>query len=318
MCRSRNSGVPGCKARKGERNGRRIFVVGLAGRRDEADGTDGLKRGYRGLMVPAVMMFGLLVLTGCAGTSANGEWWEDMLRWDPNSFDRALHNAVWDLQTLVPAAGAAVFCTVDDFDQRVSRWAVEHNPIFGSEECARDTSDILKCVLGVEAIGTLAAATVVDDDPNSEAKRMVAEGLAWGATKGTTAALKCTINRTRPNGENRRSFPSGHTSEAFSFATLANRNLDYIGHKRKGLGKGLRRTLQVTNLVLVGGVAWGRVEGKKHYPSDVLAGAALGHFLTTLVHDYYVDVPEEAEADKFDFLIAGHKGGVVVQVAGSF
>ena len=34
---------------------------------------------------------------------------------------------------------------------------------------------------------------------------------------------------------------------------------------------------------LLVGVAWGRIEAGKHYPSDVLAGYALGHFLAALV-----------------------------------
>ena len=32
---------------------------------------------------------------------------------------------------------------------------------------------------------------------------------------------------------------------------------------------------------LAGATAWARVEGGVHYPSDVLAGAALGHFVTS-------------------------------------
>jgi hypothetical protein len=39
-----------------------------------------------------------------------------------------------------------------------------------------------------------------------------------------------------------------------------------------------------TNTVAVA-TAWARVEAEKHYPTDVLVGAALGHFLTAVIHD---------------------------------
>jgi membrane-associated phospholipid phosphatase len=38
---------------------------------------------------------------------------------------------------------------------------------------------------------------------------------------------------------------------------------------------------------MVAATAWGRIEGKKHYPSDVLAGAALGNFIGNFVTGLY-------------------------------
>ena len=35
--------------------------------------------------------------------------------------------------------------------------------------------------------------------------------------------------------------------------------------------------------------AWARIEAKKHYPSDVLAGMALGHFIGAFVNDAFLD-----------------------------
>ncbi|MHC4623358.1 MAG: phosphatase PAP2 family protein [Planctomycetota bacterium] len=267
-------------------------------------------------MVLAAVVSLSVILTGCAETSANGDLrWQDILPLDGERFGRAVHNAFWDMQTLVPAAGAVVFCTVDDFDERVSNWATKHNPVFGSEKAARDWSDNLRWALRAEAGTTLLIATLTDDDVASNIRRHVGEWGAWGATSAATDFLKDTVNRTRPDGSSRRSFPSGHTSEAFSLATLANRNLDYIDLESVYLPNKLRRPLQLANIGLAGGVAWGRVEGRKHWPSDVLAGAALGHFLTTLIHDYFVDPPE---ADKFHFLIVPHKAGAMVQLGFSF
>jgi len=58
---------------------------------------------------------------------------------DLDRISRAAHNALFDLNTLVPLTGALVFA-VDDFDEKVSDWAVKHTPIFGSAGDARDAS----------------------------------------------------------------------------------------------------------------------------------------------------------------------------------
>jgi membrane-associated phospholipid phosphatase len=50
---------------------------------------------------------------------------------------------------------------------------------------------------------------------------------------------------------------------------------------RLGLGAGIE--------TLAAGTAWARVEAGAHYPSDVLAGAALGRFVSVLLHDAFLD-----------------------------
>jgi hypothetical protein len=58
-------------------------------------------------------------------------------------FKQAGLNALKDPVTWAPAAGAALFA-VDDWDERVSDWAVDHHPLFGSTEGAIDASDRLR------------------------------------------------------------------------------------------------------------------------------------------------------------------------------
>lgn len=48
---------------------------------------------------------------------------------------------------------------------------------------------------------------------------------------------------------------------------------------------------------LASGVAWARLEGRHHYPSDVLAGAALGHFITAFIHDAFMNLPKDGSVD---------------------
>jgi membrane-associated phospholipid phosphatase len=77
-----------------------------------------------------------------------------------------------------------------------------------------------------------------------------------------TGALKYGIQRARPDGSDHLSFPSGHTSAAFTLATVASH---HYGWK-----------VGVPAYVLASGIGLSRIEMNKHYLSDVLAGAALG------------------------------------------
>jgi membrane-associated phospholipid phosphatase len=77
-----------------------------------------------------------------------------------------------------------------------------------------------------------------------------------------TGILKYSVERTRPDASNSLSFPSGHTSTAFSLATVASH---HYGWK-----------VGVPAYVLASGIGLSRIEKDKHYLSDVLAGATIG------------------------------------------
>jgi len=81
------------------------------------------------------------------------------------------------------------------------------------------------------------------------------------ATMLTTHFLKKTIDKNRPDGTNNNSFPSGHTSAAFSGATFI--------HMRYGL------KIAWPTYLLASFVGYSRIYAKKHYFEDVLAGAIL-------------------------------------------
>ena len=55
----------------------------------------------------------------------------------------------------------------------------------------------------------------------------------------------------------------------------------------------LRSVMDFGFFTLSAGTAWARVEGGVHYPSDVLAGAALGNFTAVLLHDLFLGPPGE-------------------------
>ena len=77
-----------------------------------------------------------------------------------------------------------------------------------------------------------------------------------------TSLLKYTVKRERPDGSDSLSFPSGHTSTAFSLAAVAS---SHYGWK-----------IGVPAYALATGIGLSRIEQDRHHLSDVIAGATLG------------------------------------------
>ena len=80
-----------------------------------------------------------------------------------------------------------------------------------------------------------------------------------------TELLKVAVGRERPNGENNKSFPSGHTSNSFTLAAVAER---HYGWK-----------VGVPAYTLASVVGASRIQQDKHYLSDVVGGATLGYIV---------------------------------------
>jgi hypothetical protein len=241
-----------------------------------------------------IVLWVMLALMGCmcgCGTLANGRGWgqDTFTTMRPSTIAQAAKRAFFNVGTLAPAAGAVVFAA-SGLDDDVTDWASEHTPLFGSIEGAQRASDALRAALQVEVLAS-ALATPSGTKPKewayAKAKGLGGELLALGATIGATELLKTATDRRRPDQKDSRSFPSGHASGAFAAATLANRNLKVLP-----LPVWAKQSLPIGNLVLASGVAWARVEGERHFPSDVLAGAALGHFLSAFIHDAVLGLPD--------------------------
>lgn len=81
-------------------------------------------------------------------------------------------------------------------------------------------------------------------------------------TQFVTFLIKESAQRTRPDGSNNLSFPSGHASAMFAVATVL--------QKRYGYKAGIPAYLLATYVGIT------RVKTQKHFPTDVIAGATLG------------------------------------------
>jgi hypothetical protein len=92
-------------------------------------------------------------------------------------------------------------------------------------------------------------------DAGRDLVRAQISGASWAYV------LKYSVNRTRPNGDPR-SFPSGHATASFATATVLQ---EHYGWK-----------LGIPFYAAAAYVGAERVTQKKHWPSDVVFGAALG------------------------------------------
>ena len=242
------------------------------------------------LRCPAILLLGLLA-TGCATSSPPQHRIRDAASWP--SGERLRQSCVTALKspgTWVPAVAAALV-TVDDWDQKISRWAVEETPAFGSPQSARDASDGLRTATHLAMIATSLAARE-EYTWEWRFQRLAVEQAGSLINIYTTDILKEATDRERPDGSDDASLPSAHASKAFNYAAFASRNLDFMD-----LGDGARRGLRIGFYTLAAGTAWARVEGEKHYPSDVLAGAALGHFMGLFLHDAFLGGNADATVD---------------------
>jgi len=77
----------------------------------------------------------------------------------------------------------------------------------------------------------------------------------------------------------------------------------------------LKPAVKAGNIVVASGVAWARVEAQRHYPSDVLAGAALAHFLTAFIHDAFLNLSED---DDVGFAVLPVEGGAAAMLSFRF
>ena len=184
-------------------------------------------------------------------------------------------NAADDFDMMI---GAGVV-SIDDWDREISQWAVENTPVFGSTDRAIEASDNLKTLTTVAMAGTALAVPNGDGAWEWKPERLVLEIGAVQLNNLLTSGLKSATGRERPDGSDDRSFPSGHSSQAWTRTTLACRNVDQVPSLANGWGVALKTSFRV----IAAGTSWARVEGGVHYPSDVIAGALLGALSAYLV-----------------------------------
>lgn len=201
----------------------------------------------------------------------------------------------------------AVVLRIDNWDQTISNWASDKTPIFGSRANANNWSNYLLYTAGTVYVTT--SLLTPSGGQSSEwmtdkMKGLIAGGAAVGLAEGAVSILQPALNRVRPDGSPQ-SFPSGHATAASSLSTLASKNVGAMHLTRRA------EIAADSGLVLItAGTAWARVEAKRHYPGDILAGTAIGHFISSFVNDAFLGLDDsrgiapDAELSKNGFVLS--------------
>ena len=128
---------------------------------------------------------------------------------------------------------------------------------------------------GLVAGGAIGGIFLIGQNTENEKFRSFTYSLAQGfvVNHSITSGIKLGTRRVRPDGSNNQSFPSGHTSTSFMWATVA---ANHYGWK-----VGLPAFLAASY------IGASRLSNKSHHLTDVVAGAALGYIVGSTVSRRY-------------------------------
>jgi membrane-associated phospholipid phosphatase len=152
--------------------------------------------------------------------------------------------------------GSAAALAIAPADQEISRSMYNHAHEFG------DVGEVLEPIIsGSITGGAFFASRLTKNEHFRAFGYTIAQAYV---TNGIlTAGIKTATHRMRPDGSDSNSLPSAHTSSAFTVATVVTH---YYGKK-----------WGIPLYVYAGLMGVSRIEKGQHWPSDVLAGAALGY-----------------------------------------
>ena len=226
-------------------------------------------------LAPFILLSSLLA--GCAGVPQPGPL---QAHW-PNSerLRSAANEAARRPKTWLPLA-AAVLMSATGVDKELSDWLADETPLFGTD--AAKASDRLR---DAAVAGYLLTALAGPSENASQRFTTLSVGVIALYSQGAmVAGLKELGARRRPDATNRNSFPSGHTGTASAAATLGRQRLAHIDMPATA-----QTALALGFEGLAIGTAWARVEARKHYATDVLAGYALGHFVAAFAQRAFLE-----------------------------
>ncbi len=130
------------------------------------------------------------------------------------------------------------------------------NATKAQNETITKSGDIIEYALPAIALGS----TFIWNDDNTKPNWQFLK--AYGTGLIIQRSLKQIISKPRPDGSNNYSFPSGHTTSAFSGASFI--------QKRYGWKYG------IPSYIIASFVGYSRIQAKKHDGWDVAAGALIG------------------------------------------
>jgi membrane-associated phospholipid phosphatase len=171
-----------------------------------------------------------------------------LLTFGPSLFHR---DTIPPLVVGMVAAGA-----ISTWDQDISDHFRDEWPALGDAgQVAGGTG-----VMAATTIGLVVASKYTDSSRFKKMAFAFAQSIVVENT--IVQATKFAVGRERPDGSNHQSFPSGHSADTFTLATVVTH---YYGWK-----------WGTPFYAFAGLVAASRIEKGKHWPSDTVAGATIG------------------------------------------
>lgn len=260
-------------------------------------------------------LFIILLFTSCSFLNKRGTWGKRAIYpVSGSNVLNALKKNVSSPHVWIPLAGAGTIF-LGGWDDNISNWAHSQEGIFEKENDADNWSDTFNEILKYETYLT----TLLTPSMNEDGKF---SGYLWNKAKGafvvnaaglavvyTHDTTRDWVKRERPDESDLRSFPSGHAMAAGGWNTLTNKNLDYIEMK-----KGTRSGIKTVNTTIAAGTLWSRIEGQRHYPTDVLCGYAMASFISGFIYDAFMN----ADPNETLIIAPTGKGEVVGQYIFAF
>jgi len=204
-----------------------------------------------------VLALSLTVQASTAAVRPNSEWSDD------RPFTHILQNLGTDFKNVPTSTNAAIIgvgalgaIAVHRYDVPLSNWAKAQGSSSYTEIGYVTGNGFTQAGL---AIGTYAIGKLAHDD---EAIHIGSDLIRGQLLNGIfTESVKLAVNRTRPTGSPY-SFPSGHTTAAFTTAAVLQAHLGW------GVGGAA--------YAAAGFVGWSRLRGDQHWLTDVVFGSAMG------------------------------------------
>lgn len=195
--------------------------------------------------------------------------------------------ALWSRDNLAPVViGGLAAASVSPADARIAGY-FENRPGEFTQFAAPGNWGGRRALVAPALGATIAIGALSGNSRLQHLSYDLTQGMILNA--GLTMALKGVSDRTRPDGSNEHSFPSGHASTSFMWATVVSR---HYGWKAA-----------IPAYAFAGYVGASRVAANKHYLSDVIVGATVGYIVGRTVSR------ETAEDRRVSWNVAVPPGG---------
>jgi hypothetical protein len=199
---------------------------------------------------------------------------EETFRLKYNGVTEAIIDTSFSPAFYIPA-GIALVTYFDGIGKRISNDSRIQHPLWGNPDRAADASDTLRTVTSISMVSS--SLLFHKNGAQYMAYNLAFDILASFSAVQVRGAIRDDTPRSRPNGESG-SFPSGHATAVGARVALSNYNIF-----RSDLDKNTKYWLAGMNWSVAYLTAYSRIESHNHYTEDVMAGIALGYWVTNVM-----------------------------------